>query len=265
MAIKINGKDLSKRIINWHEVEKVIRNGVQIRPESTPPTPVSNAGVYWSQSLWLISLSSDWINWMTIADKNLWATEVYTYPSTAANSWYLFQRWNNYWFPYDWTFPPHTNYNKVDASTYWPWNYYSSDIYITPRSSDWRDWDSSWNANLRWATTGTNIAMRWPCSEWFHVPTVSEFNSIFTPFWADYFKIPEYSPYRAYTWRLTWPWIQGSYFWTSEKWQFMFKYSGNAEWTTDSDGTSKGYYIRPVKNTPVIPDLTRTVLYQPNS
>lgn len=36
MAIKINWKDLQKRIINGKEVEKVILNWVQIRPESTP-------------------------------------------------------------------------------------------------------------------------------------------------------------------------------------------------------------------------------------
>lgn len=37
MAIKINWKDLQKRIINGKEVEKVMCNGVQIRPSSTPP------------------------------------------------------------------------------------------------------------------------------------------------------------------------------------------------------------------------------------
>ena len=36
MAIKINWKDLQKRIINWIEVEKVMCNWVQIRPESLP-------------------------------------------------------------------------------------------------------------------------------------------------------------------------------------------------------------------------------------
>ena len=37
MAIKINGKDLAKRVINWHEVEKVMLNWTEIRPNSTPP------------------------------------------------------------------------------------------------------------------------------------------------------------------------------------------------------------------------------------
>lgn len=41
MAIKINGKDLAKRIINGQEVQKVMLNGSQIRPTEIPPTPVS--------------------------------------------------------------------------------------------------------------------------------------------------------------------------------------------------------------------------------
>lgn len=40
MAIKINGKDLAKRIINWQEVEKVMLNWAEIRPNEVPP--VSN-------------------------------------------------------------------------------------------------------------------------------------------------------------------------------------------------------------------------------
>ena len=39
MAIKINWKDLQKRIINWKEVEKVMCNWVQIRPEQQWPFP----------------------------------------------------------------------------------------------------------------------------------------------------------------------------------------------------------------------------------
>ena len=46
MAIKINWKDLQKRIINGKEVEKVMYNGVQIRPSSTPPTPTFDDYLY---------------------------------------------------------------------------------------------------------------------------------------------------------------------------------------------------------------------------
>lgn len=36
MAIKINWEELQRRIISWQDVEKVMLNGVQIRPEQTP-------------------------------------------------------------------------------------------------------------------------------------------------------------------------------------------------------------------------------------
>lgn len=83
MAIKINGKDLSKRIINWHEVEKVIRNGVQIRPESTPPAFDDYLNFYvmnpwsfekrvkldWPNSGVSFEISNDKVNW---TDYTLW-------------------------------------------------------------------------------------------------------------------------------------------------------------------------------------------------
>ena len=40
MAIKFNWKDLQKRVFNGVEAEKVMLNWIQIRPETTPPTPV---------------------------------------------------------------------------------------------------------------------------------------------------------------------------------------------------------------------------------
>ena len=42
MPIKINWKDLQKRIINWIEVEKVMSNWVQIRPYAIPPVIPDN-------------------------------------------------------------------------------------------------------------------------------------------------------------------------------------------------------------------------------
>lgn len=39
MGIKYGSHDLVKRIIDWHEVEKVMYNGSQIRPNIVPPTP----------------------------------------------------------------------------------------------------------------------------------------------------------------------------------------------------------------------------------
>ena len=100
--------------------------------------------IFWDDVTWLISITSDWTNWITIADKNLWATTVYNYWDivTDANCGYFYQWGNNYWFAHSWNVT--TSSKQVDASTYWPWNYYSSSTFIT---INWR-WDSTDNWNL---------------------------------------------------------------------------------------------------------------------
>lgn len=120
------------------------------------------AWIFWSEGLWLFSISSDWVNWKTLADKNIWATQVWT-NKTAACVWYLFQRWNNYWFTYanNPTFPSTTS-TQVDTTWYWPGNYYSSNTYY----DKWSDWDWSFpsNNNLRWWQTWAvqkHITTKW--------------------------------------------------------------------------------------------------------
>ena len=111
---------------------------------------IDEGWIFWSASDWLISLSSDWINWITISDKNLWATVVWDNndASSQANCWTYFQRWNNYGFAWTWAIT--TSSTTVDASGYWPWNYYSSNTFITGIV----DWSSVQNDNLRWWTIG---------------------------------------------------------------------------------------------------------------
>lgn len=84
-------------------------------------------------------------------DKNLWATTVYNNwdTLTEANMGYMYQWWNNYWFPSTWTIS-NTSSTHVDASAYWPTNPYSSDTFITWGS----DWSSVQNDDLWWDTTG---------------------------------------------------------------------------------------------------------------
>jgi hypothetical protein len=108
------------------------------------------AWIFWNQTDWLISITSDWDTWYTITDKNLWATTVYNNGDTLtqANMWNFYQRWNNYWFS-SVSNPSKTSTSQVNARTYWPWNYYTSDTFIV-RSSSPYEWDSSINYNLRW-------------------------------------------------------------------------------------------------------------------
>lgn len=116
------------------------------------------AWIYHNASEWVISISSDWQTWITIADKNLWATTVYNDWDTLseANCWYYYQWWNNYGFPWTWTVT--NSSTKVDASSYWPWNYYNSSTFITVGSSPY-NWSSVQNDNLRWwVTWNVNIS-----------------------------------------------------------------------------------------------------------
>ena len=112
-----------------------------------------NAWIYHNSALGLISISSDGSTWITIADKNLWATTVWNSWDTvsASNCWWYFQRWNNYMFPFNWSIT--TSTTLVDASTYWPWNYYYSSTFVIRTSSPYW-WDSSNNTNLRWWEDG---------------------------------------------------------------------------------------------------------------
>lgn len=117
-------------------------------------TSIESWWIFWSSTDWLISLSSDWQNWITISDKNLWATTVYNDGDTLseANCGKYYQRWNNYWFPRTWTVT--TSSTTVNAGSYWPWNYYSSSTFII---INW-DWSSVENDDL-WG--GVTWAVSW--------------------------------------------------------------------------------------------------------
>ena len=108
-----------------------------------------SAWIFWNQTEWLISITSNWTTWYTIQDKNLWATTVYNDGDTLtqANMGNKYQWWNNYWFPSTWNVT--TSSSQVNAQNYWPWNYYSSSTFIKGNSSQY-DWSSVKNDNLRW-------------------------------------------------------------------------------------------------------------------
>lgn len=236
------------------------------------PTPaIITAGVYHNSTLWLISLSSDGANWVTIADKNLWATEVYNDwdELSQANCGNYFQRWNNYGFAFSGGVS--NRHEQVDASAYWPWNYYSD--YRFRREDTSRD--SSYNNNLWWGVTGTLSAMQWPCGSWFHIPTTTEWANIVSILtavgigsrWSNlkiYLKLPM-TWFRDYeTTNVDLQWARWSY-WTSIAW------TGDTAKDLDfsnfsintNDSTYRAYWlsIRAFKNDPIIPDSTRTCLF----
>lgn len=235
--------------------------------------PVTTAGIYHSPNLWLISLSSDWTNWITIADKNLWATQVYNDGDTLseANCGKYFQWWNNYGFPFTWAVT--TSNTRVNAQNYWPWNYYSSSTFITIAN-----WDNSNNINLWWGTTWTNTAMQWPCASGYHIATDNEQTNLINTMTALWINTSNWECIKEY---LKMPFagrllyssgipisvdVDGCYF--SSIW-----YSTNlAYWIQATDSAITLAWrrrwewnpIRPFANTSVQPDDSRTVLYPTN-
>lgn len=207
---------------------------------------IYDPGVYYNSTLWLISLSDDWVDWTSIADKNVWATEVYSGTVSAANSWGFFQRWNNYMFPY--TGATTTSSTKANASNFWPWNYFNRPTFITTTSAGGLDWSDPSNNNLWWGVTNwTRESVpvfvshwhiwtwsmewikdtQWPCSNGFHVPTDTEWTNlvnawidiwVWASWWWDDFRKKMLMPFAWYR-SSTSPspknqWV-GGYYWAS--------------------------------------------------
>lgn len=132
--------------------------------------------VYHNTTEWLITIVQDDNNMITLCDKNEWASWV-------NKQWCVYQRWNNYWFPATWSIP--TTTSQINASWYWPWNYFCRNCFIYDGSWTNRDWSSVRNDNLRWWVTNTNEARRWPLAEWFHIPSPQNYRDMINIFcWA---------------------------------------------------------------------------------
>lgn len=103
------------------------------------------AGVFYNATLWVISLTNGSDKSISIQDKNVWATEVYTsWTLTGAKMWKMFQRWNYYWFPSTWTVSK-TSTTQVNTTWYGWDNPYSRDVFV----KSYPDRSSVQNGNLR--------------------------------------------------------------------------------------------------------------------
>ena len=129
----------------------------------------------------------------TIMDRNLGAEApaewIYNndIPEPLDKLWKHYQWWNNYGFR-NWTNGhslPSTETETdvlIDTTGYGPGNYYSSSKFIRRTTLPFR-WDDTDNANLWW-WTGTTWDKQWPCPEWYHVPSNTEWQWIYDSFTA---------------------------------------------------------------------------------
>lgn len=242
-----------------------------------PPVPVTAAGIYWSSWLWLITLSDGAWVLITIADKNLGANAVWNPwdAYTIANTGNVFQWWNNYAFPspLDST-PITTSSSKVDASTYWPGNYYYDSTFRTGYI-----WMNAMNKDLWGETTGTDAARQWPCASGFHIPSKDEFQNLISKWNAVHqyigwrfeedFKLPIHGARNA-NWSASTSTTSAAYWTTSVFSDYYGMYAPiNSTSAYPSMNTyhytTFGDYIRPFKNDPVTPDSNWAIIYQPSS
>ena len=176
----------------------------------------------YSELAWIIHNSEEWTitldNWeesITIMDRNLWADVAWTWEESY---WYYFQRWNNHWFQLNSEIKTWTELvSREESMQYWPNNWYDSDVQFVVleelnRNVDYYNYNylASFNDNLRWWSWDSEIVNRmweyvidqfrwdtgnprterkWPCPEWFHVPSLGEIHKLFK-LWID-IKYPD--------------------------------------------------------------------------
>jgi len=243
---------------------------------TTPARPTYNPWIYWNKSKGLISISSDWKKWITIADKNVGAKVVYNDGDTLSqdNCWYYYQWGNNYGFA--WTGSLTTTTTRVNASTYWPTNPYYWSTFVKVSSSPY-DWNSNQNDNLWGDTTNTLVARQWPCPTGFHVHSerLDVYKILVNDFWLPangntmktYLKLP-------FAWYRPWSsasansqWTTGRY-WTSNAYQATtadyMDITSDHIYPNSGNSRSNSGSIRPFKNEPVVPDNSWAVLYKPS-
>jgi hypothetical protein len=124
-------------------------NGFSIRPFKDNPVAPDNTWtlittwIYWSSTLWLISIQNG-NGWITISDKNLWATNV-------LDNWLFYQFWNNTWYTYNAT--PYVTSKPTLSDNYWPGNYYTGSFVRVSSGNNWFNWTD--NNIWWWVTNGT--------------------------------------------------------------------------------------------------------------
>ncbi len=171
------------------------------------------------ESFWIFHNIEEWTimldNWeesITIMDKNLWADVAWTWEKSY---WYYFQRWNNHGFQLNSEIKTWKDLVTRDvALQYWPNNWYDSDTqfvimdnseevnrnlnlgnYFLAAVNDnlrWWSGDSEvvnrmWEYvidQFRWDTGNPRTERKWPCPEWFHVPSFGEIHKLFK-LWID--------------------------------------------------------------------------------
>lgn len=228
-----------------------------------------------THSFWIVHNVKEWTitldNWeesITIMDKNIWANVAWTWEESF---WYYFQRWNNHGFQLNSEIKTWKDLVTRDvALQYWPNNWYDSDVqfvvmdnyeevnrnlnkgnYFLAAVNDnlrWWSGDSeivnfTWEYVInifRWDTGNPRTERKWPCPEWFHVPSFLEIHKLLK-LWIS-IKYPQDTQLQEH---IRWMALGGNRIWTElsddllipKAWWIRF--DGNA---TPHDQNTQWYY-----------------------
>ena len=147
---------------------------------------------------------TDWITTITMLDRNLWAKDAGTgcnyndrWNNEEWTCWYHFQWWNSYGFnPFDDSVKSVYD-QSIDTSGYGPWNFYIWNIFRILDFDGYKDWSRPQNDGLRWwknDSIDNNMWLyldnrenrQWPCPDWYHIPSIGEWNKVVEMWIADY-------------------------------------------------------------------------------
>ncbi len=124
---------LDDKPANWYPIRAF--KDAPVAPDSNWTETISGK-VWYNATLWLISIKN-WGEWITMQDKNVWATVVYNNGDTVDNNnaGSFFQFWNYYWFPYSGTL---STYTSLQDTTGYGWqNPYSDNHFVKINSNNW--------------------------------------------------------------------------------------------------------------------------------
>lgn len=173
-----------------------------------------------TSNFWTISIANpdNPSEWITIMDRNLWATS--NNITSSDSYWYYYQWWNNYGFQSN---QINMSYELVDLSNYWPKKPYNNKNFVRWRFDEYYQHYSNRaspdNENIRWGWEDSfenqwwyeanNLEERqWPCPNGYHVPSGYE-RWLLIKYWAEDNGVEYDSPnegfptdYTSYLYRL---------------------------------------------------------------
>ena len=129
---------------------------------------------------WTISIANpdNKNEWITIMDRNLWAT---SNDINSSNSyWYYYQWWNNYGF--NRKNKINTTTDKATRNSKYDNNWYYDNFFRAASRDYWIDWSHNWirwweydsNDNDWWANEKNPYNRQWPCPDGYHIPSAWE-------------------------------------------------------------------------------------------